>query len=178
MKIAEKLRQTLCLVLSLFVIAVIVGLVYSLTLYYASIRDTSTLVDNQYLALSLEESAQHSVNYNKLGLVYSSNIGHNNAILSSLTITLTQNNDTITASGTGLTGFAYFTSSADPTCDSTGTYSNSGATTTAMTDGHWVCFKAVDSNSNQIYAKLQIDLTAPTVTLTQNNNKITARELA
>ena len=91
------------------------------------------------------------------------------------TLTLTQNNNTITASGTGLSGQAYFTSSSNPTCDSTKTTGwTDGSTTSAMTDDHWACFKAKNSNQVWGYAKKQIDLTIPTLTLTQNNNTITA----
>ena len=95
--------------------------------------------------------------------------------LTTPTITLTQNNNTITASGTGLSGQAYFTSSSNPTCDSTKTTGwTDGSTTSAMTDDHWACFKAKNSNQVWGYAKKQIDLTTPTITLTQNNNTITA----
>ena len=97
--------------------------------------------------------------------------------LTTPTITLTQNNNTITASGTGLTDFAYFvtTNSTSPTCDSTKTTGwTDGSTTSAMTDDYWACFKAKNSNQVWGYAKKQIDLTAPTITLTQNNNTITA----
>ena len=94
--------------------------------------------------------------------------------LSAPTITLTQDNNTISATGTGLSGYKYFTSSSDPTCNSTGTYSQTGTTTTAMTDDHWVCFKAKNSKGIYGYAEKQIDLTAPAITLTQNNNTITA----
>ena len=95
--------------------------------------------------------------------------------LTTPTITLTQNNNTITASGTGLSGQAYFTSSSNPTCDSTKTTGwTDGSTTSAMTDDYWACFKAKNSNQVWGYAKKQIDLTIPTLTLTQNNNTITA----
>ena len=94
------------------------------------------------------------------------------------TITLTQNNNTITASGTGLSDFKYFvsTDSTSPTCDSSNTSATytDGSTTTAMVDDRWACFTAKNSNQVWGYAKKQIDLTIPTITLTQNNNTIVA----
>ena len=88
---------------------------------------------------------------------------------------LSQSSSTIVAKGTGLSNFAYFTSATDPTCSSTNTTTYiSGAITTTMTDGHWVCFKATNNRGVWGYAKLQINLSAPTVTLTQNGTTVTA----
>ena len=96
--------------------------------------------------------------------------------LSAPTLTLTQNNTTVTATGTGLTGFAYFKSSSDPTCDATNTSSTytSGASATSMTNDQWVCFKAKNSLGVYGYAELEVDLTAPVITISQDQDSVDA----
>ena len=89
-------------------------------------------------------------------------------------LTLTQNNDSVTASGTGLSGWAYLTSSSDPDCDGDASYTGSTQTASSISDGHWVCFKAKDSSNAWSYAELQVDLTQPSLTLSQANDKIKA----
>ena len=96
--------------------------------------------------------------------------------LSAPTLTLTQDNTTVTATGTGLTGFAYFKSSSDPTCDSSNTSSTytSGTSATSMTDDQWVCFKAKNSLGVYGYAELEVDLTAPVITISQDQDSVDA----
>ena len=91
------------------------------------------------------------------------------------TINLTQNNDTVTASGNNLSDFAYFIKNSNPTCDSTNqTNYTSSQIATGLKDDQWVCFKAKDRNNVYGWAKLQVDLTVPTLTLKQTNDRITA----
>ena len=89
-------------------------------------------------------------------------------------LTLTQDNDSVTASGSGLSGWAYLTSSSNPDCDGDATYGSTGSTASSISDGHWVCFKAKDSSNVWSYAELQVDLTQPSLTLSQANDKIKA----
>ena len=92
---------------------------------------------------------------------------------------LTQDNTTVTATSSGLSGndFAYFVSTSNPDCsdnNETAVYIQ-GSSATNMTTSQWVCFRG-DQNSNQIYgyAKLQLDLTPPVLNLTQTNATMTA----
>ena len=43
-----------------------------------------------------------------------------------------------------------------------------------MTDGHYACFRAKNSLGVYGYAKQQIDLTTPTITLSQDQNSVNA----
>ena len=93
-------------------------------------------------------------------------------------LTLTQNDDKITAASSDtnvtLTGFEYFSQSGDPDCDGDDTYTGTGATTTSITHNHYVCFKAKNSLGVYGFAELRINRTQPGLTLTQNDDKITA----
>ena len=96
--------------------------------------------------------------------------------LSAPTLTLTQNNTTVTATGTGLTGFAYFKSSSDPTCDATNTTATwtTGTSATSLDDNDWVCFKAKNSLGVYGYGKIEVDLTAPVITISQDQDSVDA----
>ena len=93
-------------------------------------------------------------------------------------LTLTQNNDTVTAASSDtnvtLTGFEYFSQSGDPDCDGDDTYTGTGTTTGSITHNHYVCFKAKNSLGVYGFQELRINRTQPGLTLTQNNDKITA----
>ena len=92
------------------------------------------------------------------------------------TISLVQDGNKIKVSPTnGLSDFKYFTSPSEPTTTcvvGNAALTNSGQTTTAMTDGHWACFTAANSNGVYNVASLQISLTKPTISLVQDGNKI------
>ena len=97
--------------------------------------------------------------------------------LSAPTLTLTQNNTTVTATGTGLTGFAYFDNgTTDPTCDATNTTATwtTGTSATALDDNDWVCFKAKNSLGVYGYGKIEVDLTAPVITISQDQDSVDA----
>ena len=89
--------------------------------------------------------------------------------LSGPTINLKQRNGRMIASGTGVPqeNFEYFISSSDPTCSAT----NTTATYTInhfvenMTNGQYVCFRAQDLNGVYGYAKKQIDLNPPVISI-------------
>ena len=77
-------------------------------------------------------------------------------------IVFTQNNNTVTASGVGLSNFAYSTSSNIPICNASNnsvTYTN-GSFVTGLADNHWVCFKAKNSSNVWQYAKYRVDLSS------------------
>ena len=95
--------------------------------------------------------------------------------LSTPALTLTQDNTSVSASGSGLSGFEYFDSgSTDPDCDGDDSFDSTGTTASNLDDNDWVCFKAKNSLGVYGYAKLQVDLTAPTITLTQNGSTVSA----
>ena len=99
------------------------------------------------------------------------------ANLAAPVLTLTQSGSSVTASGTGTSDFSYFTSSSDPTCDSSyasWSTATSGTSVSSVADTHWVCFRAKNTYNIYGYAELQVDLTAPTITLTQNQNSVEA----
>ena len=82
----------------------------------------------------------------------------------------------MTATGIGLTDFAFFVSGQQPDCsgsNSTATYT-AGAVASNLLDNQWVCFKAKNSLGIYGYAELEVDLTAPTPALTQANTTVTA----
>ena len=130
---------------------------------YSSTGTSATLTDKQWVCFRAKND-RGVYGYAKL-----------QADLTPPVIALTQNNNKITATGKGVSGFAYFTKTSEPDCDKddTDTYTNQ-ATTAAMDDDDWVCFKAKNSKGVYGYAKLQIDLTAPIINLTQINRTITA----
>ena len=81
-----------------------------------------------------------------------------------------QYNNQITASGSGLTDFHYFTSTTDPTnCNSSQTTWTAGATATSLTGGHWVCFRA-QKDDFYGYGKIRVN----PLFLTQNNLTVSA----
>ena len=99
--------------------------------------------------------------------------------LTAPTISISQSNNKLSASGSNLTGWQHFTSSTNPTCDSSAktnwtTGITDNQTTAAMTDGHYACFRAKNSLGVYGYAKQQIDLTTPTITLSQDQNSVNA----
>ena len=92
-------------------------------------------------------------------------------------LTLTQDNTTVTASGSNFSNFAFFDSGAtDPDCSSTNTTAvyTSGASATALDDNDWVCFKGLDQTQVYVYAELQVDLTAPVISLAQDRDSVDA----
>ena len=89
-------------------------------------------------------------------------------------LTLTQNNDSVMSAGTNLTGYEYFHGSADPNCDADDTYTGTGSTASNIPDTDWVCFKAKNKLGVYGYAKLQVDLTQPSISLTQKNDSVIA----
>ena len=91
------------------------------------------------------------------------------------TLTLSQDNTSVTATGTSLTGFEYFDNGGtEPDCDEDDTFTGTGTTASGLNDDDWVCFKAQNSFGVYGYAKLQVDLTVPTITLTQNVSTVSA----
>ena len=97
--------------------------------------------------------------------------------MSAPTLTLTQDNTTVTATGTSLTGFAYFDNgTTDPTCEATNTTATwtTGTSATALDDNDWVCFKAKNSLGDYGYAELEVDLTSPVITITQDQDSVDA----
>ena len=94
-------------------------------------------------------------------------------------VTLTQTGSTVIATALNLTNFDYFAQATEPTCDDTNTTSTytAGATATGLVDDQWVCFKAKNLKGVYGYAKKQIDLTPPVVTLTQTGNTVIATAL-
>ena len=95
--------------------------------------------------------------------------------LTAPTLTLSQDNTSVSATGTSLTGFEYFDNGGtEPDCDEDDTFTGTGTTASGLNDDDWVCFKAQNSFGVYGYAKLQVDLTAPTITLTQNVSTVSA----
>ena len=82
----------------------------------------------------------------------------------------------------GLSGFGYFTADSDPgttgnsSCSDEKTSgwitSSTGITNTNIVDGKWVCFRAQNDLSIYGYARLQVNLTKPSFTLSQNNTTV------
>ena len=90
------------------------------------------------------------------------------------TIVVSQNNQTVTATGDNLSGFAYFKSSSDPNCtynNTTSTYTN-GSSLTNLSDGQWVCFKAKNQNTIWGYAKLKVDLSQTSIGARQTGSQM------
>ena len=118
--------------------------------------------------------------------------GKTKVSLLSPTITLTQttiysvinnkpvDNTYIAASGTGLSGYQYFKTyrQTPPTCDSNGTYNNTGSVASNLLNNQWVCFRAKNSSNVYGYGKLQVDLNPPVVTITQTSDVLTATTTA
>ena len=98
--------------------------------------------------------------------------------MSATVIELTQDDTTISITTTGLGGSRYYTSSDDPDCSDNYDWSSTGvslgSSKSGLSDGHWVCFTAYDSRFIWGFAELQVDLTQPAITLTQNNDTVTA----
>ena len=91
------------------------------------------------------------------------------------TISLTQNNTTVSATGSSLTNYAYFKSSTNPNCSSTKTTGwSSGSSATSMTHNQWVCFRAKNNRGVYGYAEVKVNLTAPVITITQDQDSVDA----
>ena len=89
-------------------------------------------------------------------------------------INLVQNSDVVTASGQNLTNFAYFITDAEPNCDDdrqTGDFT-AGQIASGLQNKQWVCFRAQDSANNYAYRSMQVNLTSPTVDISQFKDKI------
>ena len=96
--------------------------------------------------------------------------------------TLSQNNTTVAMSTTtGLSGIGYFEASSEPpstgatSCSdekSTGWSSDSDGSITGIADNKWICFRAKNNRGVYGYAKLQVDLTKPSFTLSQDNTTV------
>ena len=130
--------------------------------YNTSSKTITSAVHNKRYCFSLEDKAGN--------LAYAGI----NVNLTKPTLTLVQENDKLKLSPTtGLSDIGYFTSSSDPDCDGDDTYT-AGATTTAMTDDHWACFKAKNSVGVYNFAEKQIDLTTPVISLSQDQNSVDA----
>ena len=95
------------------------------------------------------------------------------------TVSITQNGSTLTAtsSASDLPTTPDWKSSgphnSNPTCSST-TFSGSGATLSGAANGKHYCFRVTDKAGNHGYGSIQVNLSAPTLTLTQNNTTVTA----
>ena len=90
------------------------------------------------------------------------------------TLTLTQVGTTVNATGSSLFDYRYFVGDADPDCSATNgtaTWEN-GSSASGLQDNQWVCFKALKSSGISGYAELEVDLTAPTLTLNQSGTSI------
>ena len=101
----------------------------------------------------------------------------------SLTQTISGSTATITATGTGLSSFQYFKTAsphANPNCSATNTTATwtSGKVATSLVNNQWVCFKAKNASNVYHYAELQADLTAPTITITQTGDTLSAATTA
>ena len=101
------------------------------------------------------------------------------ALAAAPTFTLTQDNKTVSITDTtGLSGFSYFTATSNPNCtsgkttgwttDADGSISDADTGVT-ISDGTWVCFKAKNVTNDYGYAELEVDLTKPVITVSQDN---------
>ena len=90
-------------------------------------------------------------------------------------LTITQVGNKLLAAADQADDFSYFVSDTDPNCsgDASQTFA-SGQEATDLTDRQWVCFKAANVDGVYSYAKAQIDLTPPVITLTQTGSTVTA----
>ena len=100
--------------------------------------------------------------------------------LSTPTLTLSQSGSTVTATGSSLEDFQYFTStSAITNCDSSKTSGwTAGSSKGSLADNTWICFKAKNDLDVYGYAKLQVDLSTPTITITQDQDSLDASATA
>ena len=91
------------------------------------------------------------------------------------TITLTQDGQTVSATGNSLSDYKYFTSTTNPTCDISKTTGwTSGTSKGSLADDAWICFTAKNNLGVYGFAELEVDLTAPVVSTTQNQTKAQA----
>ena len=92
-------------------------------------------------------------------------------------IQLVQKNDLVAATGQGLSGFGYFTASSKPVCsdDHQGQVFVAAQTATSLKHRQWVCFRAQNLGQTYIYELLQVDLTAPTISITQFKDSISVK---
>ena len=109
---------------------------------------------------SLLSSPNKGVYYGKIEVSSSSNI-----------VTLSQTGPVVTAAiSSGLSFPEYFSGLTDPDCsdsNTTATYT-AGTSVNNLNHNDWVCFRARDSANNYTYAKIQVDLIRPSLTLTQS----------
>ena len=95
-------------------------------------------------------------------------------------VTVTQDNTTLTAASvaTDLPATPVWKRSAGlattTTCDSSVTYGTSSHTVTSATDNKRYCFQVTDQAGNIGYGGLTVNLTAPTLTLTQTGSSVSA----
>ena len=104
--------------------------------------------------------------------------------LSTPRLVLTQVSDTVLATATDASGFAYFISETDPDCSETNTNAvyTDGQKASNLKDKQWVCFKAKNREDVYGYAKIQVSLRVEPVEttesvqliLTQTGNSVTA----
>ena len=106
------------------------------------------------------------------------------------TFSLSQNNGTVSISNkTGLSDYAYFQADSNPgtsganSCSKDNTSSSNWTTDSdgsiaSIADNKWICFRAKKTSTGVYgYAKLQVDLSEPSFTLTQDGDtvKITSK---
>ena len=95
-------------------------------------KTVSSATDNKYYCFKVTDKAGNH-GYGKILVNLSA----------PTTLTLSQNNTSVTASGSGLSGFEYFDSGAtDPDCDEDDTFSGTGTTATNLDDNDWVLFQS------------------------------------
>ena len=89
-------------------------------------------------------------------------------------LSLSQNNTTVTVSGSGLSGFAFFVAAGPPACNSTNTTAiwTAGSSAIGLDDNDWVCFRAQNRFGVYGFAKVQVDLTAAVISLTQDQKSV------
>ena len=87
---------------------------------------------------------------------------------------LVQKNDVVTASGQGLSEFAYFVAGSKPVCSDghQGRAFTAGRIVTALKHQQWICFRAKNSAQTYTYESWQVDLTSPTISISQFKDTI------
>ena len=91
-------------------------------------------------------------------------------------LTVVQKNNRVSLSSAGsFYNISHFTSGLEPDCDDSDTFDQTGDQTAVMDDDHWVCFRASNAVGVYNFAKLQINLTPVTVTVSQSNDQVQAQ---
>ena len=96
-----------------------------------------------------------------------------------ITLVVSSDNKTITASGRNLADYNYFKSDTNPTCNASKTTGwTSGLAVSGLVDNQWACFKAKNSLGVYGFAKKQTGIVPPTITFTQTQTQVTATATA